>query len=171
MPITRTKYDIAHTSWADLANNAWAGSAIHDFRSSGAHDAIIAGQIAVDETNAPTAGDTVDIYLFPFMRNAGNTRDFLQGGMTDEDTRTPYDQDETLTEGGSGNIKLENMVLAASLTLEAVADVGYDFVFGVVATLGYMPDQVGVVIYNGVTTYTLGPAAGQLLEVTELAYS
>jgi hypothetical protein len=169
MAITRTRTAIAHTSWNALAAGSWAGSALHNFLTTGAHDAVIYGAVDTGASGA-TAGDTIDIYLVPFMEEIGAARNIGQGTQTDTASPDYYDSDEALTEGaGTGEIKLENLILAASLTLETTADAEYYFVFGVVATLGYMPDKIGVVVYNGITTNAMG--SDNQLEVAELTYA
>jgi hypothetical protein len=164
MPITRTKTTIAHTSWDNLAAGNWAGTEIFDLRNTSAHDAIVHGSVATG-SSAPTAGDTIDIYLAPFMRDAANSKWYVQGAQGTDG----YTTDEALTEGDGGEIKLENLILAASLTLENDVEIEYDFSFGVVATLGYIPDGIGMIVYNGITTNAMG--ANNDVEITELTYS
>lgn len=140
-PTYGTEVALTVTNLHSLGNGAWWASAVIDNEGSDdAMDAILGGTFEMNNSSAPTASASVDVYVA--ARWGDGTNDFqasIGTGLPGEGTKT-----------AGTNFMEENLTLAAIVTVPATTSAQVKWSAGSVAALfgGTMPPAWCVVVEN-----------------------
>jgi hypothetical protein len=137
-----------------LANGAWRASTAVDNTANLYMDATIGGSIQVDST-APTAGGTIDFYLYASYDGTNYT-----GGVTGTDATYSDVNNET------------SFHFMHSIVVTATIDINYEWgPFNVLSVLGHMPPKWGIVVENNTGRLFHATGTANITKYTGIKYA
>jgi hypothetical protein len=137
-----------------LANGAWRAGTAVDNTTNLYMDATLGGSIQVHST-APTAGGTIDIYLYASYDGTNYT-----GGASGTDGVFADANNETLFH------------FVDSIVVTAATSIDYEWgPFNVMSVLGHMPPKWGVVVENNTGQILHATGTANITKYTGLKYS